>query len=185
VGQKPERFRRGLLMHALLAKLPDVPHDQRDSTGLSWLARQGVPGPEAKSLLDDAHGILDTSEFSALFSENSRAEVAITACFRELGNARISGQIDRLAVGENSVLIADFKTNRDVPESAADVPKLYLAQMALYRAALRKIYSGKDVACALIWTDSALLMPLPDELLDREMERLAAISATGAQLDPN
>lgn len=186
VGEKAgSRFRRGLLIHALLAKLPELAHDQRDSTGYAWLARQRVTGVEAKSLIDAVHGILDEPRFSVLFGENSRAEVAITAHFPELGNARISGQIDRLAVSENSVLIADFKTNRDVPESAADAPKLYLAQMALYRAALRKIYSGKDVTCALIWTDSALLMPLPDELLDREMERLAAISATGAQLDPN
>lgn len=186
VGQKAgSRFRRGQLVHALLAKLPELPHGQRDSTGFAWLARQGVTGAEAKSLVDAVHGILDAPRFSALFGENSRAEVAVTARFPELGNARISGQIDRLAVTENSVLIADFKTNRDVPNSAAGVPKLYLAQMALYRAALRKIYSGKDVTCALIWTESALLMPLPDQLLDREMERLAAISATGAQLDPN
>lgn len=185
-GQKAgSRFRRGLLMHALLAKLPDLPRDQRDSTGMAWLSRQGVTAADAKSLLDDAHRILDAPQFSALFGDNSRAEVAITARFPELGNARISGQIDRLSVGEESVLIADFKTNRDVPQSVTDVPKLYLAQMALYRAGLRKIYPGKDVACALIWTDSALLMLLPDESLDREMERLAAISATEAQLDPN
>jgi ATP-dependent helicase/nuclease subunit A len=164
-------------MHSLLAKLPDLPRDQRNRTGLAWLERQGVTGTEANSLLDDARMILDAPRFSALFGDNSRAEVAITARFPELGNARISGQIDRLAVTENSVLIADFKTNRDVPRSATEVPKLYLAQMALYRAALRKIYAGKGVDCALIWTDSALLMPLPDEVLDREMQRLASISA--------
>jgi ATP-dependent helicase/nuclease subunit A len=186
VGQKAgSRFRRGVLMHALLAKLPDLPRDQRDGTGLAWLARQGLTGAEAKSLLNDVHSIVDAPQFSALFGDNSRAEVAITARFPELGNAPISGQIDRLAVTENSVLIADFKTNRDVPGSATEVPRLYLAQMALYRGALRKIYSGKDVTCALIWIDSALLMPLPDELLDREMQRIAAISATEAQLDPN
>jgi len=185
VGQTPQRFRRGIVIHTLLAKLPDLPRDQRGNSGLAWLARQGFSTPEAKSLLDDAHRILDAPQFSALFGADSRAEVAITARFPELGNARISGQIDRLAIGENSVLIADFKTNRVVPGSIADVPKLYLAQMALYRAALRKIYPGKDVACVLIWTDSALLMPLPEELLDLEMQRLAAICATEARLDPN
>lgn len=185
VGQKPQRFRRGLLMHALLAKLPELPHGQRDTRGLAWLARQGISGAEAKALLDDVHSILDAPQFSPLFGDDSRAEVAITARFPELGNAQVSGQIDRLAVTENSVLIADFKTNRDVPGSAAEVPKLYLAQMALYRAALRKIYSDRQVACALIWTDSALLMPLPDELLDGEMKRLVSISAAEAQLDPN
>ena len=64
-----------------------------------------------------------------------------------------------------------------------------MAQMALYRAALQKIYPGKAVACALIWTDTARLMPLPAELLDRELDALAAnstaISATWTQLDRN
>lgn len=184
VGQTPQRFRRGLLLHALLAKLPDVPRDQRDTAGDAWLARQGVTGPEAKSLLDEVHGVLDAPQFSALFRDDSRAEVAIAARFPELGNARISGQIDRLVVTEKSVLIADFKTNSEVPASPEQAPKIYIAQMALYRAALRKIYPGKGVACALIWTDSGFLMPLPDDLLDREMARLASISATEAQLDP-
>ena len=57
------------------------------------------------------------------------------------------------------MLIADFKTNRRTPATVEEVPRLYLAQMALYRAALQKIYPGKEVVCALVWTDSARLMP--------------------------
>ena len=49
---------------------------------------------------------------------------------------RVSGQIDRLAVTDDAVLIADFKTNRPPPKTAEETPALYLAQMALYRAAL-------------------------------------------------
>ena len=87
---------------------------------------------------------------------------------------RISGQIDRLAVTEQAVLIADFKTNRPPPDSVADTPALYRVQMALYRAALQRIYPGKRIDCALVWTDGARLMQLPPSLLDAEIARIAA-----------
>ena len=98
----------------------------------------------------------------------------ITAVLPELGNARINSQIDRLAVTADAVLIADFKTNRPPPASPEKVPRIYRTQMALYRAALQKIYPGKRIDCALVWTDGARLMPLPHELLDAEIAAIAA-----------
>ena len=90
---------------------------------------------------------------------------------------RISGQIDRLAVTDDAVLIADFKTNRPPPASVEDTPALYRTQMALYRAALQRIYPGKRIDCALVWTDGARLMPLPAALLDAEIAKIAACGA--------
>ena len=43
---------------------------------------------------------------------------------------------------------------------------LYLRQMAAYRRLLRDIWPGRPVEAALLWTDGARLMPLPDSLLD-------------------
>ena len=43
----------------------------------------------------------------------------------------------------------------------------YLAQLAAYRAVLRRIYPDRPVRCALLWTDGPRLMPLDDGLLDR------------------
>src|SRR6185369_4210722 len=96
----------------------------------------------------------------------------------ELGNVRVSGQIDRLAVTGDAVLIADFKTNRPPPASAEQTPRLYLVQMALYRAALAKIYPGKRIDCALIWTDGAKLMQLPPALLDAEIANIVKAQRT-------
>ena len=42
----------------------------------------------------------------------------------------------------------------------------YLAQMAAYRALLQVLYPGRTVSCALIWTDGARLMELPDAAMD-------------------
>ena len=54
---------------------------------------------------------------------------------------RVSGQVDRLAVTQASVLIADFKTNRAPPRSLEEVPPDYVRQLALYRAVLTQALS--------------------------------------------
>ncbi len=167
------RFRRGLLMHSLLAALPDVPSGAREQAALQFLTRRGVAEAEARALVKEALAILNHADFAALFTPTSRAEVLISVELPELGaGTRISGQIDRLAVTENSVLVADYKTNRPPPARIEDVPALYRAQMALYRAALAKIYPGKRIECALVWTDGPHLMQLPDSLLNAEIEQI-------------
>ncbi|HYK79879.1 MAG TPA: double-strand break repair helicase AddA [Micropepsaceae bacterium] len=173
-----KRFRRGLLVHALLAHLPAFPPEKREATARSYLTRQGLTPSEGESLIEETLAVMDDIVFAELFSQNSRAEIAVTAQLPELGNVRINGQIDRLAVTRDRVLIADFKTNRPPPDSAENTPRLYRTQMALYRAALQKIYPGKRVDCALVWTDGAKLMPLSEALLDAEIARIAAAGST-------
>jgi ATP-dependent helicase/nuclease subunit A len=117
--------------------------------------------------------IIENPIFAPLFAAGSRSEIGVTALLPELGEGtRIGGQIDRLAVTEHEVLIADFKTNRPPPQTVEQVPTLYRAQLALYREALRKIYPEKRVRCALVWTDGARLMEIPDVLLDAEIRRI-------------
>jgi ATP-dependent helicase/nuclease subunit A len=173
-----KRFRRGLLVHALLAHLPAFPPERRGSAALSYLKRQGLSSDDAETLIEETLAVIGDPVFAELFSQDSRAEVAVTAQLPELGNVRISGQIDRLAVTRDRVLIADFKTNRPPPDTAENTPRLYRTQMALYRAALQKIYPGKPVDCALVWTDGARLMALPAGLLDAEIARIAASGST-------
>ncbi len=79
---------------------------------------------------------------------------------------RVFGQIDRLAVTQTSVLIADFKTNRPAPRRIAEVPPGYLRQLALYRAVLAKLYPDKPLRAALIWTEVPDLMELSGAALD-------------------
>jgi ATP-dependent helicase/nuclease subunit A len=49
------------------------------------------------------------------------------------------------------------------------VPPVYLRQLAAYRAALARIYPGRPVDCALLWTDGPLLMPISPGLLARHL----------------
>ncbi len=82
--------------------------------------------------------MLDSPRFAGLFGSGSRAEIPLVGWVNIGGEkVRVSGQIDRLAVTESEVLIADYKTNRPPPRIA---PRAYVAQLALYRALLRKLY---------------------------------------------
>ena len=92
----------------------------------------------------------------------------------------VGGLVDRLAVLDDRVLLADYKTNRRPPATAADTPVLYLRQLAAYRAVLRQIFPDRAVQCALIWTRAARVSILPDALLDLHAPRGAISRQEGA-----
>jgi len=171
------RFRRGLVVHALLARLPEIATDRRRALATRYAEAQGVK--DAEALVRETLAVLDDPAFADVFAPGSQAEAGLVAELPELGKgARVNGRIDRLAVTENQVLILDFKTNRPAPRSEVEVPKVYLAQMALYRAAAAKIFPGKRVACGLVFTDGPRLLQLSDRALDGEITDMAA------RLDP-
>ncbi|HTW68702.1 MAG TPA: double-strand break repair helicase AddA, partial [Acetobacteraceae bacterium] len=160
-----DRFRRGLVLHALLQHLPDLPPAEREIAARRWLDRpgQGLADGAAVTLAGEALGILEHPELAAAFGPGSRAEVPLTGL---IGDAVIGGLVDRLAVLPDRVLVVDYKTNRHAPEHAEDTPVMYLRQMAAYRAVLRGVFPGRPVRCALVWTRAARVAMLPDELLD-------------------
>ncbi len=107
--------------------------------------------------------MLSHADFAHLFGAGSKAEVPLVGV---VGGRALAGRIDRLAVRGDAVWIVDYKTNRPPPRVLDDVPSVYRRQMAAYRAALRAVYPGKDVRCALLWTDGPFIMELPPDLLD-------------------
>jgi ATP-dependent helicase/nuclease subunit A len=170
-----ERFERGVIVHALLAHLPDLPYSERGHAARRYLSARGVDEEAGEILIRETLAVLDHPDFAAAFAPGSRAEAAIVADLPEVGSgARMSGRLDRLAVTDDAVLVIDFKTNRPAPLEVGKVAPLYLAQMALYRAALSKVFAGRRIDCALVWTDGPALMPLRAELLDAELARIAA-----------
>jgi ATP-dependent helicase/nuclease subunit A len=74
--------------------------------------------------------------------------------------------VDRLAVTQDSILIADFNTDRTPPRRIEKVPDNYLKQLAAYRAVLMNLYPDRPVRAALIWTEVPDLMELSADALD-------------------
>jgi len=160
---------RGSLAHRLLQALPDIPADRRAQAAAGYLSHAGakLTAEEREIIAEQVMRILEDSRFYELYGANSRAEVPIVGRIQIGGNTvRVSGQIDRLAITQEAVLIGDFKTNRPAPWRIEDVPPAYVTQLALYRAVLTKLYPGKPVRAALIWTEVPDLMELSAEALD-------------------
>ncbi|MDI1228864.1 MAG: double-strand break repair helicase AddA [bacterium] len=161
------RFRRGILVHQILEILPTLPEAVWEKALTAYLARPalGLKEPERAQLVTEILTVLRHPEFAPIFGAGSRAETPVVGI---AGGSRVlSGQMDRLLVTENEVLVIDYKTNRPPPSRVEDVHIAYLKQMAAYRAVMQKIYPNRPVKCALLWTDGPTLMPLPEGLLDK------------------
>ena len=164
--------RRGTLVHAMLARLPEAAPQDRGALATRFLRANGLDAAESDRLVAETLSVLNDAAFADAFAPGSRAEVSLVADLPEIGPAaRVHGRIDRLCAGEDEVLIVDFKTGRPALREA-DVPALYLSQMALYRAAAARIFPGRRIACALVWTEGPRLMPLSADVLDAETRRI-------------
>jgi ATP-dependent helicase/nuclease subunit A len=166
------RYRRGRLVHALLQRLPELPPAGRAEAARRYLARpvHGLTPEEAEEIAAETMAVLETPDFAALFGPDSRAEAPLAGL---VDGRPMAGQVDRLVVEDSRVLVVDYKTNRPPPVRESDVHPAYLRQMALYRSALRGVFPGRTVVCALLWTDGPVLMALSDRLLDRWAPRAA------------
>ena len=127
--------------------------------------------------------LIEDARFAALFAPGSRAEVSIVGRLDRPGRPRdlVSGQIDRLVVTPNEVLIVDYKTNHAPPRNLAEAPAAYVRQLALYRAVLGKLYPQLPVRAALLWTETPELMEISAPALDAE---LASVIRGTTKLDP-
>ncbi len=162
-GQGGKRFRRGLMIHKLLERLPEVSRDEREAAAKAWLARQGVSEADASLFTKEALNVIDDARFAPLFASNSRSEQPIIG---DVDGVRVRGIVDRLAIDNERVMVLDYKSDRPAPENADKAPEAYVLQLALYRSVLRKIFPGRSVICALLWTEKPQLMELPDARLD-------------------
>lgn len=164
---------RGVLIHALLERLPEVPIAQRAARAGQWLARQAPDLAEAErsEMLDRALAVLDGEDFRDIFSREALAEVPLSAV---VGGEVVVGVADRLLVTPERVTVVDFKTARRPPATLERVPEATLRQMAAYVAALEAIYPGREVRAALLYTQTPQLIALPADLLAAHKARFSA-----------
>jgi ATP-dependent helicase/nuclease subunit A len=178
-GQDARRaLERGRLVHRLMQSLPELPASERAGAARRYLERAGgaLGQDEPDRLAVQVLELLADRRFAPLFAAGSRAEVPIVGRLHLAGRSDVlvSGQIDRLVVTPEAILIADYKTNRIVPETAEAAPPAYVGQLALYRAVLGKIYAGRNVRAALVWTEGPVLMEFSASALDAALARVTS-----------
>jgi ATP-dependent helicase/nuclease subunit A len=159
------RFRRGRLVHALLQSLPEHPEAGWEELSRRFLARRapGLSRAEQEATLQEVVDLLRQGWMREALGAGSLAEAPLAG---EVNGRLIAGQVDRLKIEADRVLVLDYKTNRPPPDNVDQVAPLYLRQMAAYRALLRAAFPGRVVECALVWTYGARFMALPDAVLD-------------------
>jgi ATP-dependent helicase/nuclease subunit A len=157
----------------LLQSLPDITAERRRDAALKYLVRnaEGWSDGEREALADSVLALIGDKRFAAVFGPGSRAEVSIAGRLERPGRppALVSGQIDRLLVSRNEVLIVDFKTDHVPPKLTAEAPNTYVRQLALYRAVLQKLYPQLPVRAALLWTETPELMEILAPALDAQL----------------
>ena len=167
---------RGALAHRLMQSLPDFPPERRAEAARRHLDRAAPQWeePERDGLIARVLAVLGDSRFAALFGPGTRAEVPIRGRIARAPRAPllVSGQVDRLAVTDTRILIADYKTDRPAPRRPEAAPAPYVAQLALYRAVLEKIYPDREIRAALLWIESLELVELPAPALDAALAEL-------------
>jgi ATP-dependent helicase/nuclease subunit A len=165
----PEARLRGTLVHALLERLPALAPEHRESMARAYVKARAprLAAELRESILANALDVLDHKDLKPLFGQGSRAEAPIAGrVLTAEGELMVSGQIDRLAVLDGEVLVADFKTTARPPRPGQPPPSSYVAQLALYRMLLSEIYPGKRIRTFLIWTSG----PVIHELMEPDLE---------------
>lgn len=152
-------YTRGKLIHKILQFLPSVEEQKRESLIESFLEKQAsnFEEDEKNKIKTEVMNLLNNPSFAPLFSQNSVAEVALMGV---VGENIISGQIDRLVVCEDKVMIVDYKTNRPAAEKPEDVPKAYIKQMKSYKQLVEEIYPDKKTEAFILWTNTAQIMKI-------------------------
>ena len=159
------RRRRGITCHRLLELVPSLPPAERADAVDRYLAHTlgDLSETERLHLRDQLLALLSHPDLQAIFGPDARSEQSIVG---EVGGVVVSGQIDRLHVGERELVFVDFKTAGRGAAADRPIPRAYLRQMAAYDALLAALYPGRRRRAGLVWTESLEIDWIPEDLLN-------------------
>lgn len=176
---------RGVLIHQLLEVLPNYSESDRLAKAQAILSGYSLlTADEKDAVISEIFLVLEAPEFAFLWDSNSRAEASLAGQITLDGETLdFSGQIDRLCIQSDKVLIIDYKSNRHIPSSQDEIDPVYMGQMAAYRELARSLYKGKKIECALLWTARPELMWLDEDKLDDALTKIGALPTYDEETD--
>jgi ATP-dependent helicase/nuclease subunit A len=134
----------------------------------------GLPDDIAAGAVGEALAVFGGLFAGEIFGPESLAEVGMALDLPAVAAGRMLGRIDRLVIGPGRMLVVDFKTDAQPPDTVKEVSEGYLAQLGCYRAGLAALYPEHVVEAAILWTAVPVLMPLDGDSLDRALANSAA-----------
>jgi ATP-dependent helicase/nuclease subunit A len=165
-------LQRGTVIHTLLQRLPDLPAEQREQAAQRYLniAAGDWHESQREKVLAAVSTILEDPQFAAVFSPASKAEISLMGKLQLRGKEQVvSGQIDRICIEDDRVLIVDYKSNRPPARTQQEVPQAYITQLALYRALVEPLYPHKRVEAALLFTEGPHLIVLDEDVMEQAL----------------
>ncbi|MBN8543162.1 MAG: UvrD-helicase domain-containing protein [Alphaproteobacteria bacterium] len=167
---------RGVIIHRLLELAPQ--HATPET--LAQLAQFIAPDWQAsqrQAIVSDVHRLLQHPDMGWVWQEQGFNEVGVSGQIEMDGvSYPMSGQIDRLVMRKDEIIILDYKTSANLPQTVAQTSQNYLLQMKAYKTLFANKYSDKTIRCALVWTHAPRLDWL-DEIvakMDWDSFRLAS-----------
>ena len=162
---------RGTLVHAAIEHGAERSPAEREAAIAAFVEARGSrldPAGRA-ALAAEALAVLAHPDLAVLFGPGSRSEAALAGVVAGPGGAplAVSGRVDRMAIGPDGILVADFKTG-----TAGDLADR--AQLALYRRLLADAFPGRPVRALLVLTRGPVLVE-PDAA-DLERALAAALA---------
>jgi ATP-dependent helicase/nuclease subunit A len=170
----------GIVMHRLLHILSVISPSQRARIASEYLERYRfrLSVEKREGMLNSLLLLMSDPVYAPIFSPEALSEVSVSgliehaeAILGEEGSLALSGQIDRLLVMPERVLVIDFKTG-ELPQFGPDnkyrIPEIYRRQMEAYRQLLQRIYPKHTIDCALIYTAIPLLLPVSHTLTPQQ-----------------
>ncbi|MDR1025940.1 MAG: double-strand break repair helicase AddA [Lactobacillus sp.] len=158
IGAKGKNvYRRGQVIHKLLQFMPVIEKDEEKLLKVIEKIAPELSIESREKIAVEVLRLFRDGRFAKVFGEGSKAEVPLMG---EVDGQVITGQIDRLVVLPDEVMIIDYKTNRPAARDIKDVPKVYLKQMNAYKTLVQRIYPEKRVSSYILWTDIASIMEI-------------------------
>ncbi|MFC7395937.1 double-strand break repair helicase AddA [Chelatococcus sp. GCM10030263] len=168
----------GEFLHRLLQHLPErlasAEGGIEEISAILAARAAGLDSGRRAAIVAEALAVLQRPDLAPLFGLGSLAEVPIAGRLIIGGEELpVSGQIDRLAVTDEAVHVADFKTTQWPPTAVETIPRDHLAQLAVYAALLRALYPDRPLKAFLVYTRGPQVFAVPAAVLD------AALAAIG------
>lgn len=166
----------GTHVHTLLEKLPELAPERRAAAAQQYMARYhtGVSAADSEAICAAALGVLEHPDMAPVFAAPARAEVALVGqiSLHDGQKLALSGRIDRYIETDKDIMLIDFKTG--TPDASDDIAPSIMMQMAAYRDLVGRAKPGKEITCAIVWTQIARLDRLPGADLDGALEDIRA-----------
>ena len=140
---------KGNAIHKLLEVLPTTTVEERNEIADIYLSNlfYTLTDEEKDNIKNDVLNIL--KKYHEYFNNTSKSEVPIVG---EINGKIISGQIDRLIIKDDEIIIIDYKSTIKNYEDQNDLPKEYIKQLELYKELISKIYENKKIRCYILLT---------------------------------